>query len=126
LPKKICVICGSGQKIRFYFCNPWLEKRNPQIHDSILHLHCDISSECAANRFWPIRQAITIHQEIEFNASQHQLYEALLDSKQFTDFCGRPAEINCEVSGAFSLFKVTSLGATSNSFRISESFKRGA
>ncbi len=50
-------------------------------------------------------KSITIHQEIEFSASPQQLYEALLDSKQFTEFSGRPAEINREVGGAFSLFK---------------------
>ena len=50
-------------------------------------------------------KSITIHQEIEFNASPQQLYEALLDSKRFTEFSGRPAEINREVGGAFSLFK---------------------
>ena len=50
-------------------------------------------------------KSITIHQEIEFNASPQQLYEALLDSKQFTEFSGRPAEINRQVGGAFSLFK---------------------
>ncbi len=50
-------------------------------------------------------KSITIHQEIEFNASPQQLYEALLDAKQFTEFSGRPAEINREVGGAFSLFK---------------------
>ena len=50
-------------------------------------------------------KSITIHQEIEFTASPEQLYEALLDSKQFTKFSGRPAEINREVGGAFSLFK---------------------
>ena len=50
-------------------------------------------------------KSITIHQEIEFNASPQQLYEALLDSKQFTEFSGRPAEIDREVGGAFSLFK---------------------
>ena len=50
-------------------------------------------------------KSITIHQEIEFNASPQQLYEALLDSKQFTEFSGRPAQINREVGGAFSLFK---------------------
>ncbi len=50
-------------------------------------------------------KSITIHQEIEFNASPQQLYEALLDSKQFTEFSGRPAEISHEVGGAFSLFK---------------------
>ena len=50
-------------------------------------------------------KSITIHQEIEFNATPQQLYEALLDSKRFTEFSGRPAEINREVGGAFSLFK---------------------
>jgi len=50
-------------------------------------------------------KSITIHQEIEFTASPQQLYEALLGSKQFTEFSGRPAEINREVGGAFSLFK---------------------
>ena len=48
---------------------------------------------------------ITIHQDLEFNASPQQLYEALLDSRQFTEFSGRPAEINREAGGAFSLFK---------------------
>ena len=50
-------------------------------------------------------KSITIHQEIDFTASPQQLYEALLDSKQFAEFSGRPAEINREVGGAFSLFK---------------------
>jgi activator of HSP90 ATPase len=49
-------------------------------------------------------KSIAIHQELEFNASPQQLYEALLDSKQFAEFSGRPAEINREVGGAFSLF----------------------
>jgi activator of HSP90 ATPase len=50
-------------------------------------------------------KSITIHQEIEFNATPQQLYDALLDSKQFSEFSGRAAEINREVGGAFSLFK---------------------
>jgi activator of HSP90 ATPase len=50
-------------------------------------------------------KSITIHQEIDFTASPDQLYETLLDSKQFAAFSGRPAEINREVGGAFSLFK---------------------
>ena len=49
-------------------------------------------------------KSITIHQEIDFNASPQLLYEALLDANQFTAFSGRPAEINREVGGAFSLF----------------------
>jgi activator of HSP90 ATPase len=49
-------------------------------------------------------ESITIHQEIDFNTSPQLLYEALLDANQFTAFSGRPAEINREVGGAFSLF----------------------
>ena len=49
-------------------------------------------------------KSITIHQEIDFNASPQRIYEALLDAKQFTAFSGRAAEINREVGGAFSLF----------------------
>jgi activator of HSP90 ATPase len=49
-------------------------------------------------------KSITIHQEIDFNAGPQRLYEALLDANQFTAFSGRPAEINREVGGAFSLF----------------------
>lgn len=46
----------------------------------------------------------TIHQEVSFNASPQRVYEALLDAKQFGAFSGRPAEINREAGGAFSLF----------------------
>jgi uncharacterized protein YndB with AHSA1/START domain len=49
-------------------------------------------------------KSITIHQEIDFNTSPQLLYEALLDANQFTALSGRPAEINREVGGAFSLF----------------------
>ena len=49
-------------------------------------------------------KAITIHQEIDFNASPQRIYEALLDAKQFSEFSGRQAEIDREVGGAFSLF----------------------
>jgi activator of HSP90 ATPase len=50
-------------------------------------------------------KSIVIHQEIDLNASPQKVYEALLDSKQFTQFSGRAAEINRELGGAFSLFK---------------------
>ena len=50
-------------------------------------------------------KSITIHQEIDLNATPQKVYEALLDSKQFTDFSGRTAEIDRNVGGAFSLFK---------------------
>jgi activator of HSP90 ATPase len=50
-------------------------------------------------------KSIVIHQEIDLNASPQKVYEALLDSKQFTEFSGRPAEINRDLGGASSLFK---------------------
>jgi activator of HSP90 ATPase len=50
-------------------------------------------------------KSIVIYQEIDINASPQKVYEALLDSKQFTAFSGKAAEINREVGGAFSLFK---------------------
>src|ERR1700693_1487555 len=50
-------------------------------------------------------KSITIHQEVDLNASPQKVYEALLDSKRFIEFSGRAAEINREVGGAFSLFK---------------------
>jgi activator of HSP90 ATPase len=46
-----------------------------------------------------------IHQEEDFKAGPRQIYEALLDAKQFSAFSGgRAAEIHREVGGAFSLF----------------------
>ena len=46
-----------------------------------------------------------IHQEEDFNAPPRRIYEALLDSKQFTAFSGgRVAEIQPEAGGVFSLF----------------------
>ena len=46
-----------------------------------------------------------IHQEEIFKASPGRIYEALLDSKQFTAFSGgRAAEIHSEVGGSFSVF----------------------
>ncbi len=50
-------------------------------------------------------RSIVIHQEIDLNASPQKVYEALLDSKQFSEFSGRTAEINRDVGGASSLFK---------------------
>lgn len=52
-----------------------------------------------------ITMAKAIHQEEDFKARPQQIYEALLDAKQFSAFSGgRPAEIHGEVGGAFSLF----------------------
>jgi activator of HSP90 ATPase len=45
-----------------------------------------------------------LHQEIEIKASRPRIYEALLDSKQFTGFTGMPAEIDRAAGGAFSIF----------------------
>jgi activator of HSP90 ATPase len=49
-------------------------------------------------------KSIWIHQEVDFKAPPARLYEALLDSKQFSTFSGMPAEINREAGGKFSLF----------------------
>ncbi len=59
----------------------------------------------ASLAFAQVDKSIVIHQEIDLNASPQKVYEALLDSKQFTEFSGRAAEINRDVGGAFSLFK---------------------
>src|SRR5258707_3176605 len=46
-----------------------------------------------------------IHQVEDFKAGPSRIYEALLDSKQFSAFSGgRAAEIHREVGGAFPLF----------------------
>jgi len=50
-------------------------------------------------------KSIVIHQEVDLNATPQKVYEALLDSKQFTDFSRREAKIDREVGGASSLFK---------------------
>jgi activator of HSP90 ATPase len=45
-----------------------------------------------------------IHKEVDFKASPQQVYEALLDAKQFSAFSGAAAEIQREAGGAFSCF----------------------
>jgi activator of HSP90 ATPase len=45
-----------------------------------------------------------LHQEVDFKASPQRIYEALLDSRQFSAFSGEPAEISREAGGAFSMF----------------------
>jgi activator of HSP90 ATPase len=45
-----------------------------------------------------------LHQEVDFKASPHRIYEILLDSKQFTAFSGEPAEISHDAGGTFSMF----------------------
>jgi activator of HSP90 ATPase len=51
-----------------------------------------------------------LHQEIDIKASRQRIYDALLDSKQFTAFTGAPAEISREAGGTFSLFGGLILG----------------
>lgn len=49
--------------------------------------------------------AQSIHQEITFKASPNRVYDALLDSKRFSDFTGgAAARIDREAGGAFSCF----------------------
>jgi activator of HSP90 ATPase len=45
-----------------------------------------------------------LHQEVDFKAGPHRIYEILLDSKQFTAFSGEPAEISHDAGGTFSMF----------------------
>src|SRR6266568_3749196 len=72
--------------------------------DKINEAKDDLSMRMPKSTADPLK-SIVIHQEVDLNASPQRVYEALLDSKQFTEFSGRPAEINREVGGAFSLFK---------------------
>lgn len=46
----------------------------------------------------------SIHQEVEFRATPHRIYDILLDSKQFTTFSSEAAEISRDAGGLFSLF----------------------
>jgi activator of HSP90 ATPase len=72
--------------------------------DKVKEQKDDLTMRMPASPEDPIT-SITIHQEIDFTASPQRIYEALLDTKQFTAFSGMPAEINREVGGAFSVFK---------------------
>lgn len=47
----------------------------------------------------------SIHVDTDYQASPQRIYEALVDSKQFTAFSGLPAEIDRKEGGAFSMFK---------------------
>ena len=47
---------------------------------------------------------LVIHQERDFTASPHRVYETLLDSSEFASFSGRAAVIDRGVGGAFMLF----------------------
>jgi activator of HSP90 ATPase len=45
-----------------------------------------------------------INQEVAFPASPQPVYEALMDSKQFSDMTSAPADIGCGAGAAFSCF----------------------
>ena len=63
------------------------------------------AQDAASARGKTIITTRAIHQEEDFKAGPRRIYEALLDSKQFTAFSGgRAAEIDRRVGGAFSLF----------------------
>jgi activator of HSP90 ATPase len=46
----------------------------------------------------------SIHQDVDLEAGPQRIYDALLDSKQFAAFSGRPAQIEATEGGAFSMF----------------------
>ncbi len=46
----------------------------------------------------------SLHQEITFNVNPQRIYEALLDSKQFSAFTRLSAEIDPKAGGAFTMF----------------------
>jgi activator of HSP90 ATPase len=50
------------------------------------------------------RTRTSLHEEINLKSGPQRIYEALLDSKQFSAFSGLPAEIDPKVGGAFSMF----------------------
>ncbi len=58
------------------------------------------------------RTRTSLHEEIDLNASPQRIYEAILDSKQFTTFTGLPAEIDPKPGGAFSMFQGQIVGRT--------------
>ena len=85
-----------------------VHRNNPEINKGMTKSYMLITALTLAAlpvAFAQSDKSITIHQEIDFSASPQRLYEALLNTKQFSEFSGRPAEINGEVGGAFSLFK---------------------
>jgi activator of HSP90 ATPase len=46
----------------------------------------------------------SLHQEVDFSVGPERIYHLLLDSKEFTDLSGMPAEIEAVPGGAFSMF----------------------
>ncbi|MGA2421557.1 MAG: SRPBCC family protein [Candidatus Acidiferrum sp.] len=45
-----------------------------------------------------------LHQEVILKTTPQRIYEAILDSKQFTVFSGLPANIDPQAGGAFTMF----------------------
>ena len=54
----------------------------------------------------------SLHQETDFKATPHRIYEALLDAKQFAALTGMPAEIDPKEGGSFSTFNGMVVGRT--------------
>jgi activator of HSP90 ATPase len=46
----------------------------------------------------------TIKQKVRFQATPHEVYEALMDSERHSEFTGSKAEISREVGGRFSAY----------------------
>jgi len=106
-----------------------LHRNNPEINKGMTKSYILITALTLAARpvaFAQSDKSITIHQEIDFSASPQRLYEALLNSKQFSEFSGRPAEINGEVGVPFRSSKGISSAGTWNWSRIKGSSRPGA
>jgi len=71
---------------------------------TLLSIGSEKANETSASSADDHASSISIHQEIEFTVIPQRLYEALLDSKQFSGFSGRKARIQRESGGEFSLF----------------------
>jgi activator of HSP90 ATPase len=71
---------------------------------SVVSAQSGKTSEAAASPAGDHSKSISIHQEVDFTASPQWLYEALLDSKKFSAFSGRAAQIKRQPGGTFSLF----------------------
>jgi activator of HSP90 ATPase len=73
----------------------------------------DISKEISELRQAKLdATATSLSQEIEFKASPHRVYEALLSSKQFAAFTKMAAKIEPKAGGAFSMFGGMIVGRT--------------
>jgi activator of HSP90 ATPase len=53
---------------------------------------------------WAAAQPVVIHYELDLKVAPQRVYEALLDTKQFSALTGAPAEIQREAGGSFALF----------------------